>query len=175
MLDKAKLKAALKAIQTDVNLPADDEDSVWFEREMTAQEAANLWADAMEAYATDVVQGGTGAAPGRGPLAAALKTAFEAHAPAPTALAAAMELAFTAFATAVGTGMASSTPISFTATPPVGPVGFAALFGAPPHAAVPPQSSEESATALSNAIDTWMNTGAAIPNTPPGAGSVPWS
>jgi len=169
MLDKSTLKAAIKAIEQDFNRPVDDEDSAWFEHDMTAEQAANLWADAMEAYASGVLQGGSGAATGRAPLASALKTAFEAHAPTPVALAAAMELAFTAFATAVATGMASTTPIPFTGVPPVGPVGFASLLAAPS------QTAEASATALSNAIDTWMKTGSATPNTPPGAGSAPWS
>jgi hypothetical protein len=168
MLDKSKLKAAIKAIQEDFNLPVDDEDSVWFERDMTAEEAANLWADAMADYAADVTQGGSGAATGRNPLQAALEAAFAIVAPTPVAVAAAMELAFAAFAMAIGTGMASTTPISFTATPPAGPVGFEALFAEP-------QSAEASATALSNAIDAWMKTGTATPNTPPGAGSTIWT
>lgn len=170
-LSKSKLKSALKAISVDVSRAPDDEDSVWFDADavppraiLTTPAAAALWADAMADYAGDVTQGGSGAAFGRDALASSLATAFGLP-----AAAAAMELAFTTFAGALATGMASSTPVSFTATPPPGPVGFATLFTSPT------DSAEDAATAISDAIHTWMKTGSATPNTPPGAGSSLWA
>jgi hypothetical protein len=163
-LDKSKLKSALKAIATDFERSPDDNGSVWFELSMTSANAAKLWADAMEAYAAGVTQGGSGASTGHDALETALAAAFGT-----TAAAVAMDDAFSAFAVVVASGMADTAPVSFSATPPPGKVGFPALFVAPA------ASADSAGTAVSDAIHTWMKTGQATPNTPPGAGASGWS
>jgi hypothetical protein len=181
-LDKAKLKTALQTIFEDLQRPYDDVDapkgkSVWFDFDVgSASDTADLWSAAVASYAFDVTQGGTGAVTGAGPLKTGLTAAFEAMPePAPPPPAAPpeppafelMETAFKTFAAAVGLGMKSTVPIPFTAVPPAGKVGFASVLAEP-------ATTEEAATAASDAIDAWMKTGTATPDAPPGSAATPW-
>lgn len=115
---------------------------------------ASSWAAAIATYAADIVPASTTIEAAAGTLAAALAAAFAQ----PSSMDA-MENAFTGFAASVATGM-----VGYTATPPVGPVGFAELFeGALPttHAAA--------AQRLADLVHDWMVTGTSIlvasPNT----------
>lgn len=125
----------------------------------TSAEAAQEWADAVEAFAVAVVPASTTVAAAAATLSIALAAAFGS----PPA-AAAMEVAFAAFAVTVGGGMAG-----FTAVPPPLPVGFAAQFAGPN-----PSTHAAAATAIGGIIDTWMRTGTATPISPPGP-PVFWS
>jgi hypothetical protein len=122
-------------------------------------DCAQLWADAVQAYAIGVVPPSTTLAAASSALQAALAAAF-----AQPSAAASMESAFTTFAAALGPGMAPA----FVAVPPPGPVGFATLFAEPY-----PSTHADAATAVSSAIDTWMRTGTATPSA--GGASAPWA
>ncbi len=114
--------------------------------------AAAKWADAMEAYAANVVPPSTAVVAAADALETALETAFATPAAAPG-----MELAFTAFGAAIAAGMPPG------ATAPPGPVGFAAQF-AGPH----PTTHADAGDQVGTIIDVWMRTGTAN-------GSTPWS
>jgi hypothetical protein len=129
----------------------------------TIADCAQAWADAMQTYAGGVVPPSAAVASAAATLKTALQSAFANSVAATTA--AAMEAAFAAFGAAVGVGMA---PV-FTATPPAGAVGFAALF-----AAAKPATHTLAATAISDAIDTWMKAGTATLVAPPNTVST-WS
>jgi hypothetical protein len=117
------------------------------------------WADAVAAAFAAVVPVSTAITAAAATLETALAAAF-----ALPAAAAAMETAFTAFGATVGAGMAPA----FTATPPAGAVGFAALF-VPPY----PDTRDDGIDAVATKIITWAKTGTA---TPSGGGSpVNWS
>lgn len=126
----------------------------------TAAEAAQEWADAMEAFALAVIPPSTTVTTAAATLSTALAAAFGAP---PSS--AAMEIAFAAFAVTVGGGMAG-----FTAVPPPLPVGFASQF-TPPF----PPSHIVAATEIGNIIDTWMRTGTATAIPPPVVPPIPWS
>lgn len=125
---------------------------------------ATAWADAMGAYAADVVPASTTVASATATLDAALALAFDNTDEATTA--AAMETAFATFATSVGAGMAPA----FVATPPPGLVGFAALM-VPPF----PSTHSEAAEDVRDIIDAWMKTGLAQAAGGPPPPPVNWS
>ena len=122
---------------------------------------ATAWADAMEAYAVDVIPTCSTVAAAAAALDAALLTAFGNTTAAATA--AAMEAAFAAFAVTVGAGMLPA----YVATVPPVPVGFAALF-APPF----PGTHAAAAEGMKDAIDAWMTAGTAVLSG--GGGGVNW-
>lgn len=125
----------------------------------TAQQCAQAWANAMQAYAAAIVPPSTTVAAATSALSTALAVAFTQR---PSG-AAAMENAFAAFAVSLGGGMAG-----YVAVPPVAPIGFASLF------ATHPATHAEAAQRLTSAIDSWMRTGTATLIAPPGT-VVPWS
>lgn len=103
----------------------------------------------MEAYAENVVPLSGSVSAARDALASALTTAFESEAAAPL-----METAFAAFAQTVGGGMAG-----YVATPPPGPVGFAAQFLKPF-----PETHAEAGSAIADIVHNWMTSGTATPS-----------
>lgn len=143
-LAAAALQSALQSIAA--NPPA------------TVAGCATAWANAMQTYATPVVPPSTTVSAAAATLQSALVTAFSSPAAAPG-----MEAAFTAFATTVGAGMAPA----FVATPPPGPVGFAAQF------ATFPATHALAAQQLRTLINVWMKTGTATPSG--GGAPVNWS
>lgn len=124
----------------------------------TVAACATQWANAMGDYAASVVPASTTVSAATSALQTALAGAFASPAAAPG-----MESAFSAFAASVGLGMAPA----FVATPPPGPVGFAAQF------LVQPPTHAAAATAIAGLIDVWMRTGTATPSG--GGPPVPWS
>lgn len=119
--------------------------------------AAAAWASAMSAYTAPVVPPSTTVAAAAATLQTTLLAAFSGEV---SGILGQMEVAFAAFAATVGTGMAPA----FVATPPVGPVGFAALTNQATQAVA--------AQEWANKIDTWMKTAIA---TPPSGSAVSWS
>lgn len=120
----------------------------------TADECAAELAQAVGAYAADIIPASTTVASAAATLETALKSAYaQPSAIAPT------ESAFTAFASTVGSGMAG-----FTAVPPSGPVGFATMDASTRSGAF---------EALADKIDTWLKTGTATPSG--GGTTVFWS
>jgi len=119
----------------------------------TVAGAAAAWASAVGSYAAGVVPVSTTAAAATATLQTALTTVFGwAQA------AYGMEIVFATFATTLGVGMAGA---GFTGAPPVGSVGFAALF------ATPVANAQDAAEAVANAIHTWMTSGTAALIAPP--------
>lgn len=125
----------------------------------TAAQAAQEWADAVQAYFAGVIPSSLTVAAAATTLAGALTSAFSASSGA----AAAMESAFSAFAATVGGGMAPA----FVATPPPGPVGFSSLLS------TNQATQAAAAQAWASAIDTWAKTGTATPSA--GGSPVNWS
>lgn len=124
----------------------------------TEAAAASAWASAMGTYATAIVPASTAVAAASAAMVGGLSGFNVAGAAAGK-----LEAAFATFAASVGTGMAPA----FVATPPAGIVGFASLFGSTY------ATHNAAATAIGNAIDSWMRTGTA---TPSGGGSpIAWS
>lgn len=119
-----------------------------------ASEAAQGWADAMEAFASGIVPASTTVSTAAATLATAMQSIMQGTDQATTVTS--LEAAFAAFAVTVGGGMTGFIP-----GPPAAPVGFAAL------AAVSSTSVETSAAAWATSIDTWMKTGASILAVPP--------
>jgi hypothetical protein len=120
----------------------------------TTAACAAAWAAAVSAYASGIVPASTTVTAAQAPLAASLTSAFGGADPATVSTA--MEAAFLTFATSVGGGMAG-----FAGTPPVTPVGVAAL------AANQQATHAAAADAWASAIDTWMKTGIATLIAPP--------
>lgn len=143
-----------------LNLPALEAglESVASSPPATSAQCAEAWADAIESYTLLVVPTSTTVSVAAIALASDLLSAFDSGDAPPT-----MELALAQFATTVGGGMAG-----FTATPPPGPVGFAAEF-APPF----PATHAAAAASVGALIDTWMRTGTATPSG--GGAPVNWS
>lgn len=125
----------------------------------TIADCAQLWANAVQAYAAPVFPPSLTVAAAGTALAGQLTAAFAQPSAIPT-----METAFTAFALSVGGGMAPT----FIAVPPPAPVGFAQLFAEPY-----PETHAAAAQKVSAAIDVWMRTGTATPAI--GGPPVPWS
>ena len=125
----------------------------------TAAACAQAWADAMEAYAADIVPPSTTVSAASTTLAGALTTAFQSPAAAPG-----METAFAAFAATVGGGM-----VGWAATPPPAPVGFATQFAGPK-----PTTHAAAASTIAGLIHSWMTTGTATLVAPPNT-LVTWS
>lgn len=128
----------------------------------TAAACAQKWAEAMRDYAMPIVPPSTTVVAATSVLASTLTPVFETSLSAATT-AAAMEAAWAVFAVTVGAGMAPG----FTATPPLGLVGFVGLFSARP------LTHEEAAQSFSLAIHLWMVTGTAVPV--PAGPAVTWS
>jgi hypothetical protein len=126
----------------------------------TAPLCAQGWADAVSAYASDIVPPSTTVTAATAALSSALGTAFLAPNAVPG-----MEAAFTTFGAAVGLGMAGFTPV-----PPAGPVGFASLFSA-----AQPTTHAEAAARIGAAIHAWLTTGTSTLVAPPGSPPVTWS
>lgn len=124
----------------------------------TSALCAEAWADAIEAYALAIVPASTTVSLAAIALASDFLSAFTSGNAAPV-----MELALAQFAITVGGGMAG-----FIATPPPGPVGFAAEF-APPF----PATHAAAAASVGALIDTWVRTGTATPSG--GGAPVNWS
>ncbi len=144
-LSKSKLKQAFKDI-------ADNPPS-------THAEAADLWAQALVDYASDVVPPSVGVSALKGALVGVFTGAFSSVAAAPL-----MEPAMTTFGAGVGAGMAPA----FVAVPPAGPVGFALLWVSTT------DNTDQAADDLASAIDTWMKTGKATAIAP-GSTPINWS
>lgn len=121
--------------------------------------AGQAWADAVQAYASGIVPPSAQVAAAASALSGALATAFQAENAAGP-----MEAAFAAFVATVGVGMAPA----YTATPPAGAIGFAAIFASTKN------THSQAADEIANAIDAWMKTGTATLATPPNT-VVPWS
>ena len=119
-------------------------------------ECAQLWADALQAYATAIVPASVNVTTGAAAVVPAL-TGMGASGAAVTILPSAL----TAFAATVGTGMAPA----FSGTPPAAP-------WVPPFAPTT-ISAREAASTLASSIDAWMRTGTATPSS--GGTPVPWS
>jgi hypothetical protein len=128
---------------------------------LTRQQAAQAWADAVQAWAVGIIPPSTTVTAACATLSTSLASIFAVHA-TPYA-GPAMDAAFAAFALTVGGGMAGYVPV-----PPVAPLGLSSPFATnqPDHATA--------ATAVAALVDAWMRTGVstlvAPPNTP-----VPWS
>lgn len=127
----------------------------------TAAECANNIGDAVGAYAAAVVPPCATMPAAATALKSALGGAFAA---APNAGLALAESAFAAFGAAVALGMAPA----FTATPPTGPVGFAAQTDAI-------DSSDAACDMLAGLIHDWMTSGMAVANAPTPPPPVNWS
>lgn len=125
----------------------------------SVHDAAQGWADAIEAYAVSVVPASTSVAAATPGLSSALETAF-----GQLSSAAAIEAAFSTWAATACAGMAPA----FVPTPPPAPIGLAGLF-----AAAYPADHTAAAARMSNAIDTWFRTGTGTPAA--GGGPVPWT
>lgn len=125
----------------------------------TVAACAQAWADAVGDYAADLVPPSSAVEGAAQTLAGALTTAFGVSLGAPPL----MELAFLAFGATVGLGQAP-----LIAVPPSEPVGFVALFAAPP-----PPTHTEAAAQIASLIDTWMKLGVA--NTVPSTTPIPWT
>ena len=151
-LDKAGLEAELESIFTDPDSYASAPPS------STASDMAGAWAAAVASYASGVIPASATVGAAETALSAALLSAFGSAAGA-----AGMESAFTAFGGTVGGGMAPA----FTAVPPAGPVGIAAL------STTNQDTPADAAQAWADAIDTWMKTGTATPSG--GGPPVNWS
>ena len=125
----------------------------------THAEAADLWAQAIVDYASNVIPPSSGVSALKSALVGVFTGAFSSVAAAPL-----MEPAMTTFGAGVGAGMAPA----FVAVPPAGPVGFALLW------VDNTDDTDQAADELASAIDTWMRTGTATAIAP---GSVPvfWS
>jgi hypothetical protein len=155
-LDTAALGSAIEDLFVDPPKPSDPSNVAAAKAECDSACAA-AWADAMKAYASDVVPPSTTVEAAAATLEGALPAAFKG-APAT------METAFAAFALTVAGGMAPT----FTGVPPAGPVGFAALLAA----VVTDRSA--AAAAFAAKIDTWFRTGTATLVAPPNTVST-WS
>lgn len=121
-------------------------------------ECAQGWADAIEAYASDMMPPSSTVSSAASTLAGALTAAFAI----PGGAAPLMEVAFLAFGVTVGGGM-----VPLIAVPPAAPVGFATQF------LVHPATHAEAASQIAGLIDTWMKLGTA--NTVPPTSPIPWS
>ncbi len=134
-------------------------ESLFSEPPATAAECAQAWADAMNAYAADIVPPSTTIAAAAASLVGALQSAFES----PSA-AAGVDAAFAAFATSVGGGMLPT----FTGTPPSEPLNVASFLG------TSRSTHAQAAADFATLVDAWMKTGIATlvapPNTP-----QPWA
>lgn len=115
----------------------------------TSAECAQAWADAMKAYAENIVPVSGAVSTAAGELASDLAAAFNSGAAAPL-----METAFSKFAGTVGGGMVGYTP-----TPPPAPVGFATQFLSPF-----PETHPEAGSAIADLVHGWMTTGKATPS-----------
>jgi hypothetical protein len=124
--------------------------------------AATSWSNAIQSGVAAIVPASVSVSAAASTLQGQLASAFALDVSAPWGVPA-MELAFTAFALTVGGGMAPA----FIAVPPIGPVGFSSLFS------TTYPSASAAATAISNAITTWLETGTAAPAS--GGGAVPWA
>jgi hypothetical protein len=129
----------------------------------TIAAAAAAWAGAVGAYAAGVFPASTAIAAATAGLQTALADAFAQE--DSTDAIEAVEDAFGAFAVVVAGGMAGA---GFTGAAPSGDVGFAELFDDPT------DDASAAAEAVADAIHTWMQTGTATLNSPPGTVS-PWA
>ena len=129
-------------------------------------ECAHLWAEAMKKFATAVGPPST-----QVDLAASTMEGLLAGFAQADQAASLLEGAATKFASVVAAGMALA-PTPYLGVPPAGSVGFAAIFLAPT------ADPAARATALTNAVDTWMKTGTATLTAPPNTSWPPsgkWS
>ena len=149
-LDAAGLQSDLEAFFADPHIVL-----VAGEVDVTASRlaCAREWADAMQAYAADIVPPSTTVVAAAAALKGSLASAF-----ALPSASTAVDAAFLAFATAIGGGMAGFTP-----APPLAPLSVATLLGATA------ATHADAATSFASTIDVWMKTGTAtpIPSGPP--------
>lgn len=118
-------------------------------------EAAQAWADAVQAMFAGVIPASTTVAAAAATLKTALESAFAGTVGA--TFAANLESAFSAFAGTVAGGMLPT----YTGVPPVGPVGFAGLCSSNK------SSLAQAAADWADALDTWAKTGTATLVAPP--------
>jgi methylmalonyl-CoA mutase cobalamin-binding subunit len=128
-LSASNLKTAIQAIGNKTTIAA----------------AAEAWASAVGAYASDLIPVSGAVAGAQTTLQAELATAFAER---PSA-ASKMDDAFDAFALTVAGGMTTHT-----GAPPAGTVGFAAVFS-------PTEDAADAAEDIADAIHAWMITGEA--------------
>lgn len=126
----------------------------------TAAAAAQAWGNAVGAGIATIVPPSTTAAAAITLLKTGLTTAF-GQTTAPYGVPA-MEQAFASFAASLALGMAPA----FTAVAPTTPVGFATLFN---HTR---SSQDQAAQDIASAVVSWLKTGSATLNSPPGTVST---
>ena len=124
-----------------------------------SQQAANLWADALNAYASQVIPVSTTSEPARLAMLTSLSDININQQNGRIVL----PQAFAAYATQLATGMTT-----FTGVPPLISINFDPVYAL----GLLGGSSSEVLSLLVNIIDTWFRTGTAIP--PVGA-AVFWS